>query len=209
MNAGGNTGARRLSLRDDRARVIGCHQLSAPPAPLAGLAFAHRVALRVHSIAMKPTVFSGIRKRLPALRRFSLLTIGMLLIGQRGDALPLSSRVETASSAGPAAPPRSSPPPAFSWYSSFSGYKQHLAVRAHLSGISPSTIDDVIPDLSLNPRVIELDRAQPGNVRNPNANPPFAPYLPQASYRLAHRRRPRGLRRQLLEARGDPGAHRS
>ena len=100
----------------------------------------------------------------------------MLFVGQRGDALPLSNSVGTASGAEPAAPPRSSPPPGFSGYSSFSSYKQHLAARAHLSGISPSIIDDVIPELSLNPRVIELDRAQPGNVRNPNANPPFAPY---------------------------------
>jgi membrane-bound lytic murein transglycosylase B len=116
------------------------------------------------------------RERLPALRRCSLLIIGMLFIGQRGDALPLSTDADTHDSRATVAPVRSSPPPGFSEYSSFSSYKQHLAARAHLSGISPSTIDDVIPDLSLNPRVIELDRAQPGNVRNPNANPPFAPY---------------------------------
>ena len=33
-----------------------------------------------------------------------------------------------------------------------------------------------MPWLPLNSRVIQLDRGQPGGVRNPNAAPPFAPY---------------------------------
>ena len=39
-----------------------------------------------------------------------------------------------------------------------------------------ATIQAVVPFLSLNSRVIQLDRAQPGGVNNPNAIPPFAPY---------------------------------
>ena len=34
----------------------------------------------------------------------------------------------------------------------------------------------MVPFLSLNSRVITLDRGQPGGVNNPNAIPPFAPY---------------------------------
>ena len=100
----------------------------------------------------------------------------MLFVAQPGVAVPRSDDALTPSSAGPASSPRKAPPPAFSGYSSFSSYKQHLAARAGLSGISPSTIDAVICDLALNHRVIKLDRAQPGSVRNPNANPPFGPY---------------------------------
>jgi membrane-bound lytic murein transglycosylase B len=58
----------------------------------------------------------------------------------------------------------------------FAGYKQHLISRARAAGISEPTISSTIPWLSLNPRVILLDRAQPGNIGNPNSTPPFAPY---------------------------------
>ena len=39
-----------------------------------------------------------------------------------------------------------------------------------------ATIQATVPYLSLNSRVIRLDRGQPGGVNNPNAIPPFAPY---------------------------------
>jgi len=58
----------------------------------------------------------------------------------------------------------------------FAGYKQQLAARARREGISEATIASTVPWLSLNSRVIQLDRAQPGNIGNPNATPPFAPY---------------------------------
>ncbi|MEO5641159.1 MAG: lytic murein transglycosylase [Sphingomicrobium sp.] len=58
----------------------------------------------------------------------------------------------------------------------FAGYKQHLADRARRDGIREATINSSVPWLSLNPRVIQLDRAQPGQIANPNATPPFAPY---------------------------------
>lgn len=58
----------------------------------------------------------------------------------------------------------------------FEGYKQRLAALSRSAGVREATIQSVIPYLTLNSRVIELDRGQPGQVGNPNATPPFAPY---------------------------------
>ena len=64
----------------------------------------------------------------------------------------------------------------------FAGFVQGLRARALTAGVSAPTFDSVAPTLSFNPRVVELDRAQPGG--NPNgpaaAIPRFAPY------RVAH-----------------------
>ncbi len=60
--------------------------------------------------------------------------------------------------------------------SGFEAYKAYLAARAANSGISQAVIRSTIPSLTLSSRVIQLDRAQPGGVANPNAVPPFAPY---------------------------------
>jgi lytic murein transglycosylase len=60
----------------------------------------------------------------------------------------------------------------------FQTYLQTLRAQAEAKGVSRATLDAVIPTLTLNPRVIELDRAQPG--ANPNAGvPDFAPYRAQ------------------------------
>ena len=59
---------------------------------------------------------------------------------------------------------------------SFEAYKQRLAYLARVARISEPTIAAIIPGLTLNSRVIQLDRGQPGNVGNPNATPPFEPY---------------------------------
>jgi lytic murein transglycosylase len=58
----------------------------------------------------------------------------------------------------------------------FAGYKQRLSGLARSAGVRETTIQSVIPYLSLNDRAIRLDRAQPGQISNPNATPPFAPY---------------------------------
>ncbi len=58
----------------------------------------------------------------------------------------------------------------------FDGYKSRLAWLASSAGVRPATIAAVVPHLRLNQRAIRLDRAQPGQVSNPNASPPFAPY---------------------------------
>ena len=61
----------------------------------------------------------------------------------------------------------------------FAAYKQALSARARSAGVREATIQATIPYLSLNSRVIRLDRGQPGGVNNPNAIPPFAPYRRQ------------------------------
>jgi len=85
-----------------------------------------------------------------------------------------------------------------------------LRARALAAGVSQRTFDAVIPTLSFNPRVIELDREQPGNI--PGVIPNFAPYAARhvdgerisrgrARYRILH------SRLALIEARtGVPGS---
>ncbi len=58
----------------------------------------------------------------------------------------------------------------------FESYKQRLAALARSAGIREATIAAVVPYLTINQRVIQLDRGQPGNINNPNATPPFEPY---------------------------------
>ena len=58
------------------------------------------------------------------------------------------------------------------------GFQSYLAAvrgRAIAQGVSPATADAALPTLTFNPRVIELDRAQPGNP-NSSTFSPFAPY---------------------------------
>ena len=60
----------------------------------------------------------------------------------------------------------------------FKGYLQLLAARARKDGVSEGTIRAYTGGLTLNPRVIALDRAQPGSSTT-NAVPLFAPYRRQ------------------------------
>lgn len=62
--------------------------------------------------------------------------------------------------AGPAAPPLAAQ--TASELSGFASYLQLLAARARGEGVSESTIASMTSGLSFNPRVIELDRSQPG-----------------------------------------------
>ena len=60
----------------------------------------------------------------------------------------------------------------------FQDYLTTLRGQAEARGVSRATLDAVMPTLTLNARVIELDRAQPG--ADPNAPiPDFAPYQAQ------------------------------
>ncbi len=65
--------------------------------------------------------------------------------------------------------------------SGFQAYLLELRAQAIARGVSARTLDTVLPTLTLNTRVIELDRAQPGgSPANPNASiPAFAPYKAQ------------------------------
>ena len=58
----------------------------------------------------------------------------------------------------------------------FAAYKQTLSARARRAGVREATIAATVPWLSLNSRVVTLDRSQPGGIGNRNATPPFAPY---------------------------------
>ena len=58
----------------------------------------------------------------------------------------------------------------------FESYKVRLAGLARARGVREPTIQANVYPLRLNSRVMDLDRAQPGNIANPNAAPPFAPY---------------------------------
>ncbi|WP_417610450.1 lytic murein transglycosylase [Parasphingorhabdus sp.] len=58
---------------------------------------------------------------------------------------------------------------------SFESYLQQVRQKAIQQGVRPQTLDQVLPGLTYNPRVIELDQSQPGGSPN-SAIPPFAPY---------------------------------
>jgi membrane-bound lytic murein transglycosylase B len=63
----------------------------------------------------------------------------------------------------------------------FEAYLQQVAARARAQGVSDRAIQTVMAGLTYNPRVISLDRAQPGGSPSSTATPPdFTPY------RIAH-----------------------
>jgi membrane-bound lytic murein transglycosylase B len=57
----------------------------------------------------------------------------------------------------------------------FQAYLQQLGARARSEGVSEATIVRTLSGLTLNPRVVSLDRSQPGGPPN-SKPPPFAPY---------------------------------
>jgi membrane-bound lytic murein transglycosylase B len=60
----------------------------------------------------------------------------------------------------------------------FQAFLRQVRAQALREGVSARTLDQVLPTLSFNPRVVELDRAQPGGnpAAPPSAVPAFAPY---------------------------------
>ena len=59
--------------------------------------------------------------------------------------------------------------------SGFQGYLQEVRQKSLQQGVSARTLDRVLPSLTYNPRVVQLDQSQPGGAPN-SAIPPFAPY---------------------------------
>ena len=59
--------------------------------------------------------------------------------------------------------------------SGFDNYLQEVGRKALQQGVSQSTLNRVLPSLTYNPRVVELDQSQPGGSTN-SPIPPFAPY---------------------------------
>jgi membrane-bound lytic murein transglycosylase B len=81
----------------------------------------------------------------------------------------------------------------------FDDFVERLGALAMTQGVSRRTVDAIIPTLNFNPRVVALDRAQPGNETLPNAPiPKFAPYR----YRHVDAGRVAGGRSKYLELRG-------
>ncbi len=66
----------------------------------------------------------------------------------------------------------------------FAAFLAQLRARALGEGVSAATLDAVLPTLSFNPRVIELDRSQPGG--NPASTAPAARIPAFAPYRARH-----------------------
>lgn len=60
----------------------------------------------------------------------------------------------------------------------FQAFLAQVRQQALAQGVSARTLDDVLPTLTFNSRVVELDRAQPGGnpAAPPSAIPAFAPY---------------------------------
>lgn len=57
----------------------------------------------------------------------------------------------------------------------FQAYLPELRAQALREGVRPATVDAVLPTLTYSARVVELDRAQPGNPQSTSI-PAFAPY---------------------------------
>ena len=71
-----------------------------------------------------------------------------------------------------------SPPPLASpVQTGFAGYKSRLAALARSAGVREATIQAVVPYLSVNNRVIELDRAQRPTSTSGSAPSSFGPYI--------------------------------
>lgn len=62
----------------------------------------------------------------------------------------------------------------------FQAYLPELRAQALAAGVRPATIDAALVDLTLDPRVVRLDQAQPGPAPDtPGSFAPFAPYRAQ------------------------------
>lgn len=106
------------------------------------------------------------------------LTLTLSILGTSASAQsdPLAPLPDTSPPVIKAAAQPAVSPPASTTLTGFAAYKLRLAALARAAGVREATIQSVVPYLSLNHRAMQLDRAQPGNVGNPNATPPFAPY---------------------------------
>ncbi|MFD1611907.1 lytic transglycosylase domain-containing protein [Sphingomonas tabacisoli] len=61
----------------------------------------------------------------------------------------------------------------------FQAFLGQVRAQALMQGVRARTLDSVLPTLTFNPRVVELDRAQPGGTpgtTTPSSIPAFAPY---------------------------------
>jgi len=93
---------------------------------------------------------------------------------QTGDPLaPLPPPVTVHRQTQPALPP--TPSYLIPEANRFDTYKQRLAYIARAGGVREATIAAVLPYLTVNQRVIQLDRGQPGNIGIPKPPRPLGP----------------------------------
>ena len=106
------------------------------------------------------------------------LTLALSILGTSASAQidPLAPLPDAPPPVVQPAAQRAAAPAASSTLMGFAGYKQRLSALARSAGVREATIQSVVPYLSLNSRVIQLDRGQPGDITRPNYFPPFAPY---------------------------------
>ena len=106
-----------------------------------------------------------------------VLALALSILGTSASAQvdPLAP-LPDAPPASPTAAQYSPPPLASPVQTGFTAYKNRLSGLARSAGVREATIQSVVPYLSLNSRVIQLDRGQPGDISRPNYFPPFAPY---------------------------------
>jgi lytic murein transglycosylase len=108
--------------------------------------------------------------RFPTLIVFAALALAAG--GARGQGVPVQPAIVSPPLTTPAPPPPIDPDAAFR------GYLATLRPQARAAGVSDGLFDSVVETLTFNPRVVALDRAQPGGdpTAPPSAIPNFAPY---------------------------------
>lgn len=105
-----------------------------------------------------------------------LAVAALALIGSGAQVDPLAPLPQAA----PASPRpvQYSPPPLSSpALTGFAAYKSRLSALARSAGVREATIQSVVPYLSLNDRVIQLDRAQRPTSTSGSAPASFGPYI--------------------------------
>ena len=105
------------------------------------------------------------------------LTLALSILGTSASAQsdPLAPLPEPAAAVAQTTAQPVLPAATSSSLTGFAAYKLRLAGLARAAGVRDATIQSVVPFLSLNQRVIQLDRGQPGGVST-SYTPPFAPY---------------------------------
>jgi membrane-bound lytic murein transglycosylase B len=113
------------------------------------------------------------------IRRFGLVSCSLLMTlagPSRGQVeVPMLPAVGSPMVGGPGFSPVSSPISSGE-EAGFQGYLQLLSARARAEGVREATIQRMTAGLTFNPRVIALDRSQPGASATTSAVPAFAPY---------------------------------
>jgi lytic murein transglycosylase len=107
------------------------------------------------------------------------LTLALSILGSSAGAQvdPLGPLPDAAPPAVQQAAQPGSAPASSSTLMGFAGYKQRLSALARSAGVREATIQSVVPYLSLNSRVIQLDRGQRPTSTSGNAPASFGPYL--------------------------------